>query len=66
MNLVYILGEKKVQARIGLAKIAQQMRLSPDNCNNSWTAPSAETNGWKYGKCLLVKYDDELVPIVTA
>ena len=49
-----------------LGRIAQQMRLSPDNCNNSWTAPSAETNGWEYGKCLLVKYDDELVPIVTA
>ena len=33
-----------------LAKIAQQMRLSPDKCDNSWTAPSAETNAGNMGK----------------
>ena len=35
-------------------------------CNNSWTVPSAETNGWEYGKSFLVKYDEGLVLIITA
>ena len=37
-----------------------------DNCNNSWTVLSAETNGWKYGEYPHVKYDKYLVPINTA
>ena len=71
-DLVCVLGEVRDSHRSfkdGPAPCPErELQLLEDVvvCNNSSIAPSAETNGWKYGKCLLVKYDEYLAPKNTA
>ena len=67
-DLVYVLGEVRDSHRSfkdGPAPCPErELQLLEDVvvCNNSSTAPSAVTSGWKYGKCLLVKYDEGPAP----